>query len=59
MITQIKGKLVEKTPTHVVVDCNGIGYEVNISLEYSYGEYLKNNLIGQYICKLNSLLFMF
>tara|TARA_A100001011_G_scaffold387183_1_gene464526 strand:+ start:658 stop:1239 length:582 start_codon:yes stop_codon:yes gene_type:complete len=32
MITQIKGKLVEKTPTHVVVDCNGIGYEVNISL---------------------------
>tara|TARA_B100000941_G_C28346930_1_gene469770 strand:+ start:101 stop:682 length:582 start_codon:yes stop_codon:yes gene_type:complete len=32
MITQIKGKLVEKTPTHVVVDCNGIGYEINISL---------------------------
>jgi holliday junction DNA helicase RuvA len=32
MITQIKGKLVEKTPTQVVVDCNGIGYEVNISL---------------------------
>ena len=32
MITQIKGKLVEKNPTQVVVDCNGIGYEVNISL---------------------------
>ena len=32
MITQIKGKLVEKTPTYVVIDCNGIGYEVNISL---------------------------
>ena len=32
MITQIKGKLVEKTPTHLVVDCNGIGYEINISL---------------------------
>ena len=32
MITQIKGKLVEKTPTHVVVDCHGIGYEINISL---------------------------
>ena len=32
MITQIKGKLVEKTPTQVVVDCNGIGYEINISL---------------------------
>lgn len=32
MITQIKGKLVEKKPTQVVVDCNGIGYEINISL---------------------------
>tara|TARA_B100001175_G_scaffold317868_2_gene337109 strand:+ start:508 stop:1089 length:582 start_codon:yes stop_codon:yes gene_type:complete len=32
MITQIKGKLIEKTPTQVVVDCNGIGYEINISL---------------------------
>jgi Holliday junction DNA helicase RuvA len=32
MITQIKGRLVEKSPTHVVIDCNGIGYEVNISL---------------------------
>ncbi len=32
MITQIQGKLVEKTPTHVIIDCNGIGYFVNISL---------------------------
>ena len=32
MITQIKGKLVEKNPTLVVIDCNGIGYEINISL---------------------------
>ena len=32
MITQIEGKLVEKNPTQVVVDCNGIGYEINISL---------------------------
>ncbi len=32
MITQIRGKLVEKTPTQVVLDCNGIGYEINISL---------------------------
>lgn len=32
MITYIKGKLVEKTPTEVVIDCNGIGYHVNISL---------------------------
>lgn len=32
MITQIKGKLVEKNPTYVVVDCNGVGYLLHISL---------------------------
>ena len=32
MITQIKGRLIEKSPTEVIVDCNGIGYSVNISL---------------------------
>jgi Holliday junction DNA helicase RuvA len=32
MITQLRGRLLEKNPTHIVVDCNGIGYEVNISL---------------------------
>jgi len=33
MITQITGKLLEKTPTYVVIDCNGIGYKINISLQ--------------------------
>ncbi len=32
MITQLRGKLVEVYPTHAVVDCNGVGYWVNISL---------------------------
>lgn len=32
MITHIQGRLVEKTPTEVVIDCNGIGYHINISL---------------------------
>ena len=32
MITHIQGKLVEKNPTEVVIDCNGIGYLLNISL---------------------------
>jgi len=32
MITQIQGKLVEKHPTYVIIDCGGIGYEVHISL---------------------------
>lgn len=45
MITHIQGKLVEKNPTDVVIDCNGVGYMLNISLHtYSKipdGEYLK------------------
>ena len=32
MIAHIQGKLVEKNPTEVVIDCNGVGYQVNISL---------------------------
>lgn len=33
MITHIQGKLIEKTPTYVVVDCSGIGYKLHISLQ--------------------------
>ena len=33
MITHIQGKLIEKTPTYVIVDCSGIGYKLNISLQ--------------------------
>jgi len=32
MIAHIQGKLVEKNPTEVIIDCNGVGYHVNISL---------------------------
>jgi len=32
MIAHIQGKLVEKTPTDIVIDCNGVGYHINISL---------------------------
>ena len=32
MITHLKGKLVEKNPTYVVIDCGGVGYFLNISL---------------------------
>ena len=32
MITYIKGRLIEKTPTKIIVECNGIGYDINISL---------------------------
>lgn len=33
MITQIRGRLVEKNPTYVVVDCSGVGYLLHISLQ--------------------------
>ena len=32
MIAHLQGKLVEKNPTQVVIDCGGVGYHVNISL---------------------------
>ncbi len=32
MISFIKGRLVEKTPTEVIIETSGIGYQVNISL---------------------------
>ncbi len=32
MITHIQGKLIEKNPTDVVIECNGVGYLLNISL---------------------------
>lgn len=32
MIAHIKGLLIEKSPTEVVVEVNGIGYSINISL---------------------------
>ena len=33
MITYLNGKLVEKNPANVVIECNGIGYYVHISLQ--------------------------
>ncbi len=32
MIEFLNGRLVEKSPTHAVVECNGVGYFLNISL---------------------------
>lgn len=36
MIDYIKGEVAELTPTNVTVECNGIGYQLNISLN-TYG----------------------
>lgn len=32
MISFLKGRLFEKSPTEILIDCNGVGYQVNISL---------------------------
>ncbi|MGC1515429.1 MAG: Holliday junction branch migration protein RuvA [Maribacter sp.] len=32
MIHHLRGKLIEKNPTHIIVECAGVGYFVNISL---------------------------
>jgi Holliday junction DNA helicase RuvA len=43
MIAHLQGKLVE-TPTHVIIDCGGIGYHVNILHTYSLlpnGDFIK------------------
>ena len=41
MITHIQGKLIEKNPTNVVIDCNGVGYFLNISL-HTYSQIPEN-----------------
>lgn len=32
MIAHLNGKLIEKNPTHCIIECNGVGYFVKISL---------------------------
>ncbi|APD06551.1 DNA helicase [Flavobacteriaceae bacterium UJ101] len=32
MITHIQGKLVEKNPSYAIIDCNGVGYYINITI---------------------------
>lgn len=47
MIAQIQGKLIEKLPTEVIIDCNGVGYHVHISL-YTFGKLPNSDLIKLY-----------
>jgi Holliday junction DNA helicase RuvA len=47
MITQLQGRLIEKFPTHVVIDCQGVGYEVHISL-HTFGQLGDNENIRLY-----------
>ncbi|MDN4037492.1 Holliday junction branch migration protein RuvA [Massilia sp. YIM B02443] len=36
MIGRLSGTLLEKTPPHVLVDCNGVGYEVDVPMSTFY-----------------------
>ena len=36
MIGQIKGFIIKKSPTKVLIDCNGIGYEVDVPMSTFY-----------------------
>lgn len=45
MITQVRGRLVEKSPTEVVVDCNGVGYLLHISLNTFSGLPTDENVV--------------
>jgi len=44
MICHLKGKLVEKTPTYVIIECNGVGYKAHISL-HTYSQIVDSELI--------------
>ena len=32
MISHLRGRMIEKTPTHVILECNGLGYHLEVSL---------------------------
>ena len=44
MITHIRGRLVEKSPTGVVIDCGGVGYFIHISL-HTFSQLTNNESI--------------
>ncbi len=50
MIEYIKGALVTKTPTFVIVEANNIGYHVNISLQ-TYAQIEKQEVVKLYIAE--------
>lgn len=47
MINHLNGRLIEKHPSHVVIECNGVGYFVNISL-HTFDKIGKNENIKLY-----------
>ena len=47
MIAHIQGKLVEKNPTEVVIDCGGVGYHIHISL-HTYSQLPTSEFVKLY-----------
>ena len=47
MIAHLQGKLVEKSPIQIIIDCGGVGYHVNISL-HTYSLLPNTDLIKVY-----------
>lgn len=47
MITHLRGKLVEKNPTYTIIECNGVGYFLNISLN-TYSKISDNEAVMLY-----------
>lgn len=48
MIAQIQGKLIEKNPTDLVIDCQGVGYFIQISL-HTFSKLPESDNIKVYI----------
>ncbi|MBS4039465.1 MAG: Holliday junction branch migration protein RuvA [Flavobacteriales bacterium] len=48
MIAQIQGKLIEKNPTDLVIDCQGVGYFIQISL-HTFSKLPESDHIKVYI----------
>jgi len=44
MYAYIKGQLTQLFPTHVVVDVNGVGYEIQTPNSYRFQKYLENEI---------------
>ncbi|WP_185859554.1 Holliday junction branch migration protein RuvA [Blattabacterium cuenoti] len=47
MITRLRGKLIEKNQSYLIIDCHGVGYHIHIS-SYTYSSLLEEE--GKDIC---------
>lgn len=48
MISRLTGKLIEKTPPQIVIDVNGVGYEVDVSMQTFYNLPVLNETVQLY-----------